>query len=511
MELLYMSLGGTLIICAVFLARLLLQNRVHRTVWLILWAVAALRLLLPFTVASSVSVFNLSVFAPVPAAASTAATSSTIPSAAIAVQPSAQDTPQISIKTVLVSAWLAGSVMVGGYFVASHLRARRRYRFAIPTQLPDVDARIRVKELEGLQSPLTYGVFTPVVLLPGGMKEDTERCRRVLAHELAHIRHGDVAHKAVLLAAVAVHWFNPFVWLMLFTASQDMEMRCDADAIRALNGARSEYAKTLIQAEETKLRGYLQAGFSFSSTAQRLQAIMKNKAARTWSICAGVVLTAVLLAVFCTGQRAPEVQTAAPETASVLQMQSPAEPQQNETRTASVQTEQPTDNMTAPTELTEQATELTEPTPKPTEPTEPVNSPVPTEQPTKPTTESTEKPTEPITELTEPTQPLPSEDNTDENDAPSYELPTSYYFPNPGSFTLRLGEAKHFSLQSIAHLSFSGDGNIGVEIDCTVSNGVNELRTYEVSVYGKEEGVFQIYCTTSYGITILWATVTVLP
>ena len=386
-----MSLGGSLVILAIALARLLLQNRVHRTVWLVLWAVAVLRLLAPFTVGSASSIFNLPVF--------TQQTEQTVTEQTVTEQPIQPAPPvtqaqPIAVQTVtelptqnifdfrniLFALWLTGAAVTGGYFILSHAAAKRRYRFSIPIELPQVPERVSVRELEGLTSPLTYGILHPVILLPCGMQEQ-ENCSHILAHELAHIRHGDVAYKAVLLLTAAVHWFNPFVWLMLYMATQDMEMRCDAEAIKTLNGARTAYAKTLIAAEETKLRGYLQTGFSFSSTEQRLRAIVRGKASRALSICVGVLLPLILIAVFCTGQLVPQAQAAAEET--VLQTETATEPTEElllitETAQAESATEPPEPvtevaETTLPSEPETTAPAATEPTEvkKSAEPTEP--------------------------------------------------------------------------------------------------------------------------------------------
>lgn len=371
-KLLAMSLSGALIICVIFLARLLLQNNVHRTVWLLLWAVAVLRLLLPLSVAAGSSIFNLPMFrTPEPVAVQvetvqpmqTEQIPQTVPTEAPAPA-------KLSAADILRIVWLTGAVGISGYFIINHILARRRYRFAVPAELVGVPDTVRVKELEGLSSPLTYGLLRPVILLPQGLSEDPDRCRHILSHELSHIRHLDVAYKGILLLTAAIHWFNPFVWVMVFTASQDMEMRCDADAIHAL-GEKNAYAKTLVEAEETKLRGYLQTGFSFSSTAQRLRAIVKMKASKPLSICAGILMTALLLAVFCTGRVTPAAKAAyepeqlAAETVSVLQAETePAEIEDLSAIGSEPATEALTETEAAPEQTAEPTeTKLTETSP----------------------------------------------------------------------------------------------------------------------------------------------------
>ena len=517
MRLLVMSLGGALMICVIFLARLLLQNRTHRGVWLLLWGLVLVRLLVPLVPEAPSSIFNLPLFRQPQAAVTETVQLPLHPVATMPVTEAPKTAPTLTMANILVFVWAAVAVGVLLYFVISHLLATRKYRFAIPVDVPDVPARVRVKELEALTSPLTYGLIRPVILLPAGASKNEEDCRRVLAHELAHIRHGDVLYKWLLLIAASVHWFNPLVWVMMHTASQDMEMRADAAAVKAL-GETENYARMLIRAEEQKLKGYLVAGFSVSGTGARLRAMLKGKANRVLSVCMTVLLSAVLLCVCCTGQM-PLAAKAAP---------SPA-PQQLDTALPTEETEVP--EMTeVPTEAQPAETEIAptvEPTEAPAEtpiepaaaeaPAKPTEAPAPTEPqptesaPTEPVpTEAPTQPTEPaLTELPQPTEPASQALPTPE---PTNQLPTSYSIASPGSITLHVGETRYYSLQSISILSFSCSGDLYVDA-LTVGpyDSFTEIRNYSVMITARQAGTYQIYCTNRNGITMHWATVTVLP
>lgn len=320
MMLMYMTLGGTLMFCTVLLARQFLQNRVHRSVWLILWALTALRLMLPLAPSSRFSVFNLPLFRQQTAAPEMSQTG-ILPVQSVPMQPvpAAQQTAQSVTIPPYVLIWICGAVAVFLVFAILHLYASRKYRFAMKIELPfDLPKHTQVKQMEGLSSPLTYGVFRPVILLPLEMAKDTERCERVIAHELSHIRHHDIAAKWFYLLVTAVHWFNPFAWFLYYYATQDMEMRADADAIKTLGGEHRAYAELLVEAEERKLRGYLTMGLSFSSTGKRLRAIVKGKASKAASTLTAVLLAAVLLTVCCTGQMKLTAQAAPIEQLPVL-------------------------------------------------------------------------------------------------------------------------------------------------------------------------------------------------
>ena len=100
-------------------------------------------------------------------------------------------------------------------------------------------------------SPLTYGILRPVIILPKRMDwEDHNSLYFVLTHELAHIKRWDAAWKLCLAAVLAVHWFNPLVWMMYALANRDIELACDEKVIRTVGSKRRvAYARVLVEWE----------------------------------------------------------------------------------------------------------------------------------------------------------------------------------------------------------------------------------------------------------------------
>lgn len=333
--LLQMSFAGGMLIAVIALLRLFLQKYVHRSVFLLLWFLAVVRLLVPILPPSEASIYNLPVFTQeetreiVTVYSGEAAdfvtqnvqtASPTAP--ALPVVEAAR--PALSAEKLLLLIWAGVAVLLMAVFLAFHLRSCRRYRFSLP--VPEGVERpkgLRVRMLDGLSAPLTYGVFRPVVLFPVDFPwEDSGRLKHILLHEQAHIRRHDVLKKYVFLLTACVHWFNPAVWLMFFLASQDMEMRCDAIAVKALGtGHKLDYAKTLVASETARVTGLLHTGFSFSTTAKRLQALIRTKNHPVISVLAAAVLALSLSAIFLTGQTAqaalPPVVLAPKETESL--------------------------------------------------------------------------------------------------------------------------------------------------------------------------------------------------
>ena len=285
MSILTMSLTGGVFILAVLLTRALFQDIVSRRTFLVLWLAANALLLIPLRPLLPVSIYRLTAHKSVSAAVQTAA----------AVPEAAKSVPWPRIV------WLAGGAAVLLAVLIGHARNLFRFRRAVPASehpavLPD---RVRLKVLAGLPSPLVYGVLRPTILIPGEDFAPPEGMRHVFLHELCHIRHLDVLRRYLMLLTLAVHWFNPLVWIMYYVASQDMEMRCDEQVIRAL-GTKKPYAATLVAMETRKLHHILDAGFSFSSTGSRLRAIVKAKRLPVLSAILALVLCAGVIAVFAT-------------------------------------------------------------------------------------------------------------------------------------------------------------------------------------------------------------------
>lgn len=132
---------------------------------------------------------------------------------------------------ILAALWLTGALSILLWQGIVYLLARRRVmkRAAALAGYGNLAAElcprrsVRFFQVDGLESPMTLGVFRPVVLLP---HEDIRQA--AVRHELIHVRRWDVAWKVLVLLVCAVHWFNPLVWVMSRRCERDMEASCDA-------------------------------------------------------------------------------------------------------------------------------------------------------------------------------------------------------------------------------------------------------------------------------------------
>ena len=142
--------------------------------------------------------------------------------------------------------WFAGAVLMALILIVSNLcfalRLKRRRK---PLEVPDVP--LRVYTAAGLSSPCLFGVIRPSVYLTPEAAENPDTLRHTLAHELTHCAHFDHLWSALRCLALALHWYNPLVWLAVILSKQDGELACDEGAVARLGeGERIPYGRTLV-------------------------------------------------------------------------------------------------------------------------------------------------------------------------------------------------------------------------------------------------------------------------
>lgn len=140
--------------------------------------------------------------------------------------------------SALSAVWALGVLALWLWSLVSWLRLRRRLSAAVRT--PD-----GAWESDRVDSPFVLGFFPPKIYLPLGLSGDTRRY--VLLHERAHIRRGDHIVKVLAFLALAVHWFNPLLWVSWFLSCRDMEAACDESVLRrSPEDIRKNYSAALL-------------------------------------------------------------------------------------------------------------------------------------------------------------------------------------------------------------------------------------------------------------------------
>ncbi|MBE6725793.1 MAG: hypothetical protein E7576_11490 [Ruminococcaceae bacterium] len=198
------------------------------------------------------------------------------------------------ILTPLSVVWLAGVAAVLLYGVVSTLAIRRMMATAVWRE-------DNVWESDRMRSPFILGLIRPKIYIPFGLEGD---CRRyVLAHERYHLRCRDDLTKAAGWGILALHWFNPLVWLAFRLMSRDMEMRCDeavlsgsADEAGNAGIARAYSMSLLSFAADEQIRFPLSPAFGECDVETRIRRILDWKKPKIWvSVLAGVLVLAVIL------------------------------------------------------------------------------------------------------------------------------------------------------------------------------------------------------------------------
>ena len=202
--------------------------------------------------------------------------------------PAQKATRYIPVTTILFYGYLAGAaafLLCQGVSYVRFRRTVRRWRSGVTrgdyrALLQDTARSLNVTApemfvCEAISTPAVTGVLHPRLLLPHE-RYDVQELRYILRHELCHLKRRDMLLKLVLLAANAMHWFDPVVYLMLRQADEDIELACDSAATDGLDRAeRAAYSRTLLAAVQSHVRA-LPATTCFGGTVERLKRRITN-------------------------------------------------------------------------------------------------------------------------------------------------------------------------------------------------------------------------------------------
>lgn len=202
--------------------------------------------------------------------------------------PEQKTTRYIPVTTILFYGYLAGAAAFLLYQGVSYTLFRRTVRrwkrdvaradYAAMLSDTARDLGVSAPEMivcEAISTPAVTGLLRPRLLLPHE-HYDVQELRYILRHELCHLKRRDMLLKLVLLAANAMHWFNPVVYLMLRQADEDIELACDSAATDGLElPERAAYSRTLLAAVQSSVRA-LPATTCFGGTVERLKRRITN-------------------------------------------------------------------------------------------------------------------------------------------------------------------------------------------------------------------------------------------
>lgn len=342
MSMLEMSFYGSAMILAALLFRRLLLNRLPKRTFTALWTMAAIRLILPFPLYSPfslyrlASLFNAASQAPVGSFSYTGITHGGEYGymGGEALYETAETGFSISPSSMWLYVCLFGAAAMALTFLLLYIRSRREFAMALPVEDEKINAllngfkirrKILLKHSDRISTPLAYGIFRPVILLPSSYLANSQdkEISFILTHEFVHICRFDAVKKLICVTALCLHWFNPLVWLMFLLFNRDMELACDEGVLRHMGeDLKTEYAAALIKAEARKSGlGSLFSAFAFKKGAaaeERIKAIMKTKTHTLVSAALSAMLICGSATVFASSpaENADNITAASPVTSA---------------------------------------------------------------------------------------------------------------------------------------------------------------------------------------------------
>lgn len=263
-----MSIVGSAIIIFAFIARFFLRKFSKKYSY-ILWGIVCLRLICPF----GLNFQNILNLLQGKEAGSIISRTEYIPQVIGTAYISPFNTASgaaTMMLTFLFVIWALGFIGMVIYEATAYFNASKRLATAIKIQEG-------IFETDQISTPLIFGVINPKIYVPVGISE-TE-LNYALCHELIHIKKKDYIIKLFGTLVLAIHWFNPFVWLAFKYLSIDIEMNCDENVVTALgNNTRKEYAETIFNFSKTPIKvtkSMLTLGAS--DTRKRVKNILDKK------------------------------------------------------------------------------------------------------------------------------------------------------------------------------------------------------------------------------------------
>ena len=299
LKLVNLSISASWLILAVLVLRVVLK-KAPKWVMPLLWGVVALRLVCLFSIESALSLIPSaetipSEFVTEPRepvlyeqATLDIVTNPTLPSAAEVPVGVSRQQAQVDFNIYSVL-WLAGMAALLVHALVSAGKLKRKLATAILL-------RDNIYESEFVDSPFVFGVVKPNIYLPMHMDEGT--AAYVIAHECAHLARRDHWWKVLGYLVLALHWFNPLVWVAYILFCRDIELACDEKVVKGLDGAaRADYSQALLSCAAPKRAvAACPLAFGEGNIKTRVKSALHYKKPAFW-VAAAAVLAVVIVAV----------------------------------------------------------------------------------------------------------------------------------------------------------------------------------------------------------------------
>ena len=298
-----MSISAGWLVLAVLLLRLALK-KAPKWVSVLLWGFVAIRLVCPFSIESMLSLIpSAETVSPelmqdwTPEVStgigSVDAVITPIITQTFAPEPLASANPLQILIPVATVTWLAGITAMLLYTAISYLLLRRKVATA-------VRLRKNIYQSENVDSPFVLGIIRPKIYLPFQM--DGKNLEHVIAHEQSHIRRKDHWWKPFGFILLALHWFNPLMWLGYVLLCRDIELACDEKVIKQMdNESRADYTQALVACSVNR-RSIAACPLAFGEVGvkERVKSVMNYKKPAFWLIITAIVACVAVAVCFLT-------------------------------------------------------------------------------------------------------------------------------------------------------------------------------------------------------------------
>ena len=304
LKLLNLSISASWLVLAVLVLRLI-SKRSPKWVNVLLWGIVALRLVLPFSIESALSLIPSAEtvspaavqFAPAPTITSGVSVIDNAVNSSLsehfAAVPTASVNPLYVWTEIAGWVWLIGLGAMLLYALVSYLRLRRRVSVSLPIQ-------DHIYLCDAISSPFILGVVKPRIYLPSGL--DEVQRQNVLAHEQAHLARRDHWWKPLGFALLAVYWFNPVLWLAYTLLCRDIELACDERVIRTMDESAVKTYSTVLLACSMPRKAAITCPLAFGEVGvkERVRNALHYKKPAFWVVAASVAVCVVVAVCFLT-------------------------------------------------------------------------------------------------------------------------------------------------------------------------------------------------------------------
>ena len=315
-----MSISACWIVLAIILLRFVLK-KAPKWINCVLWGLAGLRLVLPF---SFESVFSL-----IPSAETITKVPDSprpqINSGVSVIDNQINDYLQgnyfegvtrpmgnfVDITTLLAIVWIIGIVALLIYTLVSFLRLKRKIGTAVLL-------RDNIYQSEAVVSPFVLGVIKPKIYLPFNM--NGQDMNHVIAHERAHIRRKDHFWKPLGFLILTLHWFNPVVWFGYILLCRDIELACDEKVVKELNNEqRADYSEALLACSvNRRMIAACPLAFGEVGVKDRIKSVLNYKKPAFWIIVVAIVVSITVAVCFLTNPVNTSIYNSSYETGKCL-------------------------------------------------------------------------------------------------------------------------------------------------------------------------------------------------